>query len=182
MHEIGVSIASWALRWSAFLGATVIVEGLLKRGANPNLGDFMGRHALYKAIEGRRPHIVELLLKEHQELLASVDALKLSPLVCAYLTAVCPGRRICGVVSPEGVNERSLRVLQILLDFGALTQCRDNILTSAVRAADHEIVRLLLVHGADLDEIDLSGKSARQLIQDSEDSTLVQMCNELRAD
>ena len=145
-HGADVDIRGFVQRTllcGASYGHRGIVEWLLHRGADPNIGDFSGETPLHFAASLGRTEIAEILLQYK----AVVNAQNHAGQIPLHLAS-----------EPGHVN-----FTQLLLEHGADVKSQDEHNSTPLHlACDVKIARLLVEHGANLDLEDFKGRTVCQ--------------------
>lgn len=147
-------------------GYTEGVRLLLQRGANPNLADEMGRSPLMHAASGGFTDCIELLL-EHGAALNSVDPDKESALFYAInagkedalrlllqrgANTVTKNEQHCFSALRKAVTDKNIACVRIMLEHGVSPAPGSPDADTICYASHPEIIRLLLQHGANVNQ------------------------------
>lgn len=163
-------ISGFLLRLCARLGYLDGCVALLSRGANPHEENEDGENAFHRAIAGKHPGIVRVLIERSSELVSNEVANQEAPLCWAYAVACVPGRR---TEAQDEHHRRSLDSLRTLLEAGALEKECENVLSAAVTAGDVIVAELLMRFGAAPERRNTGDRSAFEIASASDDSKMV---------
>ncbi|OQR91353.1 ankyrin repeat protein [Achlya hypogyna] len=172
---------------ACFDGNLPLVEGLLRYGANPNAADLEGNTPIMHALLNKHLTIVQRLLEEKVDL--NVQNLKGEPSLfkarsAASLKLLLDAGADTSITRPNGCtvlakviclgNAEMASLLLPFVDVNAPIM-RTTALRLAVETRNERLVKLLLDHGADVDQAAENGRTALHLAAQLGDATLIEL-------